>query len=65
MRGGLVRRFRGHHVCRCMAASRLSFLWLSRLSLRGQGVKFVHCFCGRRVCLRMVAESNGCSELVA
>ena len=41
------------------------FLWLSRLSLRGHGVKFVHPFCGRHVCLRMVAESNGCSELVA
>ena len=36
----------------------LSFLWLSRLSSRGRGVKFVRRFRGRNVCLRVVAESN-------
>ena len=61
--------------------SRLSFSWSSCLSLHGRVsfvafvvVTFVFTwsrsricssFCGRHVCLRMVAESNGCSELVA
>ncbi len=51
-------------------ASRSSFLWSSRLSLRGHvclrvGIWFV-VFCGFHVCLCVVAESNGwISELVA
>ncbi len=37
---------------------RSSFLWSSRLLLRGRGVKFVRHFRGRHVCLCVVVESN-------